>query len=85
MVQSRFNPDRNQITSVVYSTDHMQGIRRMNFDRILNEFITSDECVYHWRRTRLLLVANAFIASDERFQHWRRTRLQYRAIKVVYR
>ena len=29
-----------------YSTDQMQGIRRMHFDRILNAFSTADERVY---------------------------------------
>ena len=49
-----------------YSTDQMQSIRRTRFDRILIAFIASDELVYRWQRTCLLLEANAFIASDER-------------------
>ena len=30
-----------------YSSDQMQGIRRMSFDRILNTFSAADEHVYH--------------------------------------
>ena len=63
------------INQETYSTDQMQGIKRVRFDRILIAFIASDERVYRQQRTHLLLAANTFIASDKRGYLWRRAQL----------
>ena len=50
----------------MYGTDQMQGISLMRSLLVMNAFIASNERIYRWRETHLVIEKNTFSDVYER-------------------